>query len=171
MAKYLSENGVLYLVQKLKDIFVKKEPGKGLSTNDLTDELKEKILNAGDSSFSGNYEDLYNKPTIPSAVSQLTNDAGYQTASQVASAIANAGHLKRVIVTELPAKGEADEHTIYMVEEEPTGSNRYKEWMLIEGEWESIGSSDADLTDYLKKEDMVAITNAEIDSIASAVFT
>lgn len=67
--KHLNENGVLYLLQKLKmkfDTKVDKVEGKGLSTNDLTDELKTKILNAGDSSFSGNYDDLSNKPDLSS---------------------------------------------------------------------------------------------------------
>lgn len=33
---------------------------------------------------------IKNKPTVPTAVSQLSNDSGYQTASQVTNAIANA---------------------------------------------------------------------------------
>jgi hypothetical protein len=182
--KYLSQDGVLYLMQRIRALFVAKEAGKGLSTNDLTNELKQKILDAGDSSFSGNYDDLYNKPTlfsgayedltgkptIPSAVGQLANDAGYQTAAQVAAAIGTAGHLERVIVAELPAVGVANEHAIYMLDESGGGSNRYTEWMVIAGAWEQIGSSEADLTDYLKVSDMVAVTNSEIDNIIAAVF-
>lgn len=38
--KWLSDNGVLYFLQKLKALFVQKETGKGLSTNDLTNALK-----------------------------------------------------------------------------------------------------------------------------------
>ena len=38
--KWLSDNGVLYFLQKLKALFVQKESGKGLSTNDLTNTLK-----------------------------------------------------------------------------------------------------------------------------------
>lgn len=33
----------------------------------------------GGSDFSGNYDDLYNKPTIPTKTSQLTNDSGFLT--------------------------------------------------------------------------------------------
>lgn len=36
-------------------------------------------IGAGTSSFSGSYNDLSNKPTIPTKVSQLTNDSGYTT--------------------------------------------------------------------------------------------
>ncbi len=38
---------------------------------------------------SGNYADLSNKPAIPTAVSSLTNDAGYQTASNVTTLISS----------------------------------------------------------------------------------
>lgn len=36
-------------------------------------------IGAGTSSFSGSYNDLSNKPTIPTKTSQLTNDSGYTT--------------------------------------------------------------------------------------------
>lgn len=41
--KFLDSNGVLYLWQKIVGAFVKKETGKGLSTNDFTDEQKTKL--------------------------------------------------------------------------------------------------------------------------------
>lgn len=49
---------------------VDKVNGKGLSTNDLTDELLQKINNAGDSSFSGNYDDLTGKPGKASSIKE-----------------------------------------------------------------------------------------------------
>lgn len=41
--KFLDSNGVLYLWQKIVGAFVKKENGKGLSSNDFTDEQKSKL--------------------------------------------------------------------------------------------------------------------------------
>lgn len=65
--KYLDQNGLLYFWTKVKTFLdgkVDKVAGMGLSHNDLTDELVEKINNAGDSSFSGTYADLTGKPSI-----------------------------------------------------------------------------------------------------------
>ena len=50
----------------------------------LSDEQKTQAranIGAGTSSFSGNYSDLSNKPTIPSKTSDLTNDSGFINAS------------------------------------------------------------------------------------------
>ena len=41
------------------------------------------------SDFSGSYNDLTNKPTIPSKTSDLTNDSGFQTANDVSTAISS----------------------------------------------------------------------------------
>ena len=65
--KSLDQNGLLYFWTKISgflDEKVDKVEGMGLSHNDLTDELVEKINNAGDSSFSGTYADLTGKPSI-----------------------------------------------------------------------------------------------------------
>lgn len=55
----------------------------------LTDEQKQQArenIGAGTSDFDGNYNSLINRPTIPTNVSQLTNDAGYVNKDQAASA-------------------------------------------------------------------------------------
>lgn len=68
---YLDKTGLTKLWAKIKDKFVVKEHKTGsdseykvLSDNNLTDELKQKILNAGSSSFDGQYTSLIGKPSI-----------------------------------------------------------------------------------------------------------
>lgn len=101
-----------------------------------------------------------------SQVESAITGKGYQTASQVQSAISAAGHLKRAIVESLPEVGSADENTVYMVlSDGAEGENIYEEWMVIEGAWERIGSTDVDLSGYLQETDMVEITDEEIDEI------
>lgn len=53
MAKFLDENGLLYLWQKIVGKFVAKETGKGLSTNDYTAAEKQKL--AGIAENANNY--------------------------------------------------------------------------------------------------------------------
>lgn len=93
MAKFLDNNGLLYLWSKIKEKFVAKETGKGLSTNDFTTELKNKLngIEAGAqanvkpdwSAGAGTASEILNKPTIPSKTSDLKNDSGYITSSDI----------------------------------------------------------------------------------------
>lgn len=122
---YLDKTGLTNLWTKIKEKFVVKEfktdsdsEYKVLSDNNLTDELKQKILDAGDSSFDGQYTSLTGKPSIeghelasgnqtaaslglatPSDISTATedmatqtwvNEKGYQTSTQVQQAITTA---------------------------------------------------------------------------------
>lgn len=116
--KYLDENGLSHLGLLIKENFVKKELKTGsisehktLSDNNLTDELLEKIQNAGDSSFTGNYNDLTNKPDL----------------------------------------------TIFPTKTEVTSE--------INRAVENIDK--VDLTGYIREEDIIPITNAEIEAILS----
>lgn len=73
----------------------------------------------------------------------------------VAQQIAGAGHLKRVVVEQLPDVSAAQANTIYMIKKvgggiASWGKNIYEEYMVIEGEWELLGNSQVDLTDYAK---------------------
>ncbi len=43
MAKFMDENGVAHLWDRAKGSFVSKEEGKGLSTNDFTDEMMQAV--------------------------------------------------------------------------------------------------------------------------------
>lgn len=102
--------------------------------------------------------------TLASKADKATTLAGYgitdaytttQTDSKIAAAIASAPHLKRAIVEELPAVGSADANTIYMVpqgkgsvDDPGTTTSHYNEYMLINGAFELIGSSQVDLSGY-----------------------
>lgn len=93
MAKFLDYNGLLYFWEKIKAKFVEKESGKGLSTNDFTTTLKDKLdgIEAGAqknvkpdwSASSGSAAEILNKPTIPSKTSDLKNDSGFITTSDI----------------------------------------------------------------------------------------
>lgn len=104
-SKWLSNNGLIYFLQKLKDLFVQKESGKGLSTNDLTDTLKSNYDSAYTHSISShapsNAErniivgikkngtalsvdaNRYADISVPTKVSELTNDSGFITESDI----------------------------------------------------------------------------------------
>lgn len=89
-----------------------------------------------------------------------------QTDSAIATAVANADHLKREIVEELPDPGEADENTIYMVGTgEGSEDSTYEEYMLVNGAFEKIGSSEVDLTNYALKSE---VSSAKTEAINTA---
>lgn len=93
--KYLDQNGLLYTLGKIKADFVKKETGKGLSTNDYTNEEKSKLAGIAEGAQVNVLEgvkvngvaltatDKAVDVTVPTKVSDLTNDAEYITLAQV----------------------------------------------------------------------------------------
>lgn len=74
----ISPENLQVALDELKTRVVRPVAGKGLSTNDLTDELKAKYDQAAQKVDS---------ISVPTKVSQLENDSKYQTESQVTSAI------------------------------------------------------------------------------------
>lgn len=110
--------------------------------------------------------------TLDGKANKATTLAGYgiadaytqtQTDSKIAEAIAAAPHLKREIVEELPAVGSADANTIYMVpadgyiSDPGEETSHYNEYMLINGAFELIGTSQVDLSGYATE---TFVTNA-----------
>lgn len=99
-----------------------------------------------------------------------------QTTAEINKAVANAGHLKRTIVTQLPAVESADEHTIYMVAKNSgSGNNVYDEYFLVvtgqtgsqTKKFEKIGDSAVNLTNYATKNE-VATAKQEAINTSSA---
>lgn len=92
---------------------------------------------------------------------------GYQTAQDVAAAVANANHLKRKKVDALPTS-EIDTNTIYMVPADIPGTNNiYTEYQYIDGQWEIMGSTEIDLSGYWSKDELEECTDAEIEALFS----
>lgn len=111
-----------------------------------------------------------NTVTVPTNNNELTNGAGYQTASDVESAINDAiGDITGFefqIVEELPGTGEKG--VIYLISNSGTGQNIYDEYIWTGTAFEKIGTTDVDLSNYWSKTDLVAIQNNEIDTIVGA---
>lgn len=67
------------------------------------------------------------------------NDTDVPNKKYVDDAIAAAGHLKREVVENLPSAESADPNTLYMVPAQ--SGDHYEEYMVINGEWDMVGST------------------------------
>ena len=159
---------------------VDKVTGKGLSTNDFTTTLKNKLDGIDSGAQTNVIETITRNGTnltviekavdinVPTKLSDLINDKTFKTETEIKSLIAEHGKLKKEIVLELPTIAAADENTMYLIRnEEDTG---YEEWMIINGVWEILGDTAAvDFTGYIHENDISLITTAEIDVVFAAV--
>ena len=102
--------------------------------------------------------------------------AGYgitdaMTAEQITQAINDAiGSVTGIsfeVVESLLSTGESGK--IYLVSHGPSAGaqNQYDEYIYYNGAWEKIGSTDIDLSNYWSMDNLVAITNGEIDKIVA----
>lgn len=85
----------------------------------------------------------------------------------LAEAIADSGHLKREIVEELPPTEEADEFTIYLILKTgpEAADNVYREFLIINGEYDLIGDIALDLSGYIIRSNVQIVSEEDIDSI------
>lgn len=205
MSKFLDLIGLQHLIGLIKDNFVQKESGKGLSKNDYTDEDKQKLSTlktynvatteeAGLLSSSnltkingleegaeknvitkvkrnGTLVNVSNKEvdiSVPTKISELVDDKDLVDKAQVQKLINDAKHMKKEIVSEKPTSG--DENTMYLVGPKGDGSNIYEEWLYVNNKWEKIGdtSTTIDLDGYIKEEDLISISNEEINQAMGA---
>lgn len=156
---------------------VDKETGKGLSTNDLTNELLTKLQNAGTSNFSGKYTDLTGKPNIADeamdafeasayATDLATIKGDYVTSVSLAATIAATGHIKFEFADELPAAGEAN--IIYFVKEaDGEAGNQYAEYVFNAGAFEKVGVKKVDFSGVWSKDELGFLNTQEIEAIVA----
>lgn len=219
--KYLDDDGLLYVKQKIDARFVPKETGKGLSTNDYTTAEKNKLTGIEDNAEVNVIEEIEvngtaatisgkkasitiqagaidsisvngvaqtidaNKNvniTVPTDTNDLTNGAGFidntvnnltnyykktetYTQTEIDNIISAIATLNIAIVQTLPTE-DISNTTIYFVPKTTAETNNYyDEYIYVNNNWELIGSTELNLSDYVRFSDLVAITNAEIDTI------
>lgn len=115
--------------------------------------MNKKIIILGKGGGGGSIEGAvrYDEPQ------QLTDEQKRQAQENLG--IDLSANLKREIVDVLPSEGE--ENIIYMVAKQASATgNVYDEYMYINGQWELIGSTEVDLSDYYKKGEVDAMVNA-----------
>lgn len=91
--------------------------------------------------------------------------ANYPTKAELNSAISAA--TKREVVSQLPAVADADPKAIYFVPAPgtPEENNIKEEYMVINGQWEMIGTTKMDLSGYWSKTELRAMTEDELTGI------
>lgn len=167
--KFLNLQGLTTYDEKIKELIDSKDASILQQSKSYSDSLADNYDPAGIAQTKVNElangqvkTNTDNITTLQSSkADKSTTLAGYgitdaytktETDSAIQTAVANADHLKREIVSVLPEVEEADEHTIYMV---GTGAGSedsvYEEYMLINGGFEKVGSSEVDLTNYALK--------------------
>lgn len=197
--EYLDKSGLTLLISKIKAALGGKVDvvnGKGLSTNDYTNAEKSKLNDIASGAQVNVIESVKvngtaltpsNKSvdvTVPTKVSQLTNDSefqtstqvnsivtgkGYQTQSQVQSlinsAVGNITSIRYEKVTSLPATG--SNGVIYLVAHSHGTQDIYDEyiWLSETKTYEKIGNTDIDLSAYVKKSELTAITTNDLNTM------
>lgn len=97
--------------------------------------------------LSKKYTDLKTSEAMEIAIAEAVAAANAYT-----DAVATQIEWKKAFVEELPPISEADEHTIYFVpaSEQPV-SDGYFEYIVANGEWEVIGRTTVDMSNYYTK--------------------
>ena len=182
-------------VKELLSAKVDKIDGKSLSTNDFTNDLLTKLngiasgatkttVDTALSSTSTN--PVQNKvvnsalgakapiasPTFTGTPKAPTATAGTSTTqiattafvtTAITTAIEGITGIDFSVVTQLPTTGAKG--IIYLVPNGGSNNNAYDEYVWVNDSFEKIGTTDVDLSGYIKTSDLVAVTTAEIDAM------
>lgn len=197
--EYLDKSGLTLLISKIKTALggkVDAVSGKGLSTNDYTSAEKQKLSGIASDAQANVIESVKVNGTkltpsskavdvtVPTKVSQLTNDSGFQTSTQVDSIVTGKGYqtqtqvqslinsavgnitsIRYEKVTSLPLQG--SNGVIYLVAHSHGTQDIYDEyiWLAETKTYEKIGNTDIDLSAYVKKSELTAITTNDLNTM------
>lgn len=176
---YQSEHDELVLRYSPEPVAVKVSEGSYVEEGDdptdpgMSDFLKKDDLVAGqgvsieEDSKSGRLTISAGDVKIPTRTSQLTNDSGFISSTEVDDKItqelAQFDHLDYQIVDTLPAAG--DHGVRYLIKH--TEDDRYEEYIFVDGEWFDIGSTEeVDLSGYYTSVQVDELIAAKADTAA-----
>lgn len=148
-----------------------------------TDNLLDSKANTDDLSAvatSGSYNDLSDKPTIPTKISDLTNDSEFITNSvnnlvnyytksdtytqtEIDNLVSAIPKFTIAVVAELPTQ-DISTTTIYLVPSNSESEDLYKEYIYVNNQWELIGIQKADLTNYYNKSQVDDLLSNKADT-------
>lgn len=195
MAKYLDDNGLLYVWGKIKTLLAAKQntlrAGDHISISadtisavyDNATQSKSGLMSAADKITLAEVNDAIatksniESPAFTGTPLAPTAAAGTKTtqiattafvSSAISSALADMTGVKFSIVTKLPETGSAG--TFYLIAHSHSDDNDgYDEyvWLSDSAKFEKIGNTDVDLSGYVKTTDISAIANTEIDTICA----
>lgn len=113
---------------------------------------------------------LTGTPTAPTPNS-WDNSTQIATTAFVRAKISEISTFSVAVLDELPTEGQLTT-CIYFIPNSGGSGNVYDEYMWVSHSdgmgWEKIGTTEVDLSNYMLKTDMVAITNSEIDTIVAS---
>ena len=110
-------------------------------------------------------------PTVDNVVTESSNNAASSAAvyKYVADKLKDIGGISFKMVDSLPETG--DGKYIYLLPKtEAETQNSYDEYIWYNSAWEKIGTTDIDLTDYVKSTDLHEITADEVNTILNTVW-
>lgn len=193
-AKYLDNNGLLYVWKKLKDTFVKKlelDEVKNSIPKNVTELLDaenyalksaiptkvESLTDAGDyakkSEIPHSVEgmegiDAYAKVTaIPKKVAELEDAMDFVKKAELTEEVKGLiGNVKSIEFSVVEElPTSGDKATIYLISNDKGNNDSYDEYIFVNGKFEKIGTTSVDLSGYVKVSDITSITNGEIDTL------
>lgn len=145
------------------------KPSDGIPETDLSEIVSEKL-----------------NRTIPTKLSELTNDVGfitkvvtdlanYYTKTQIDEKIASIPKFSISVVSELPTEN-ISTTTVYLVKDMQDTGNLYTEYIYVNGAWEELGAQKIDLTGYATEEWVALqiadfITAEQLNALAQKVDT
>lgn len=135
-----------------------------LLISDIINDLKEYVKknNLSDVAFSGDYDDLLNLPDIPSLDGYATINYVNQ---KIDDAIGQISGFDFLVVDKLPEIGESGH--IYLVRHQHGDKDIYDEYIWVQSiqDFEKIGNTDLDLSEYYTKSEINDNLNKKVDKL------